>query len=455
MIVPTFRFLLMSSSVHPFEVHHRDVWAIAVPASVAFITEPVAGIIDTAVIGQLGDAGLLGGLSLGATAFSVVFALAFFLRFGTAGLTAQAIGARDPLDGLLHMARAMLVAIVLGALLVALSYPISLGFAAALAPPPDAAGAFTEYMGVRMWSVPFVLVNFVLLGWFYGRADARTGMWLQILINIINITLSVWFVLGLGWGVGGVAWATVIGQAVAAVVGMAIAIRHYGGIKPILGNTRLPALLDVAAIRRMVGLSRDLIIRSAALMGAFAYFAAQGARMGEIELASNAVLLQLFSVSAFFLDGIATASEQLCGKAVGARWRPAFERATKLTLGWGLLIAGTLSILLLGFGWLAIDLMTTNVEVREMARVYLVMAALTPLTGMPAFVYDGVMIGATLNTTMRNGMVVSFIVYLATAMILQPMLGLWGLWIALHVLLLVRAGIYAVAIERRKAWIFA
>ncbi|WP_417579829.1 MATE family efflux transporter [Pelagibacterium sp.] len=444
----------MTAAVHPFKVQHRDVWAIAIPASVAFITEPVAGIIDTAVIGQLGDAGLLGGLSLGAAAFSVVFALAFFLRFGTAGLTAQAIGARDPLDGLLHMARAMLAAAGLSVILLALSYPIYLGFSVALAPPADAAGAFADYMGVRMWSVPFVLVNYVLLGWFYGRADARTGMWLQILINVINIALSVLFVQGLGLGVPGVAWATVIGQAVAAVAGAIIAMRHYGGMGAILANTTLPALLDITAIKRMIGLSRDLIIRSAALMGAFAYFAAQGARMGEIELASNAILLQLFSVSAFFLDGIATASEQLCGKAVGARWRPAFERATRLTLGWGLLIAGTLSVLLLSFGWLAIDLMTTNIEVREMARVYLVMAALTPLTGMPAFVYDGVMIGATLNVTMRNGMIVSLLVYLAAAMVLQPILGLWGLWIALHVLLLVRAGIYAVAIENRKTEIF-
>lgn len=445
----------MTSSVHPFEIRHRDIWAIAIPASVAFITEPVAGIIDTAVIGQLGDAGLLGGLSLGAAAFSFIFALAFFLRFGTAGLTAQAVGARDGLEGLLHMARAMVAAAILSVALLALSYPIYLGFAAALAPPADSAGAFADYMGVRMWSVPFVLINYVLLGWFYGRADARTGMWLQILINVVNIVLSVWFVQGLSLGVPGVAWATVIGQAVAAIAGLAIAIRHYGGINTILANTTLVALLDVAAIRRMIGLSRDLIIRSAALMGAFAYFAAQGARMGEIELASNAILLQLFSISAFFLDGIATASEQLCGKAVGARWRPAFERATKLTLGWGLLIAGTLSVLLFSFGWLAIDLMTTNIEVREMARIYLVMAALTPLTGMPAFVYDGVMIGATLNVTMRNGMVVSLLVYLATAMALQPIMGLWGLWIALHVLLLVRAGIYAIAIERRKDEIFA
>lgn len=444
----------MSSEVHPFEIRHRDVWAIAVPASVAFITEPVAGVIDTAVIGQLGDAGLLGGLSLGAVAFSVIFALAFFLRFGTGGLVAQAVGARDPLDGLLHMARAMAVAIVMGLVLLALSVPIHSGFEIALAPPPDSAQAFADYMFIRMVSVPFVLINFVLLGWFYGRADARTGMWLQILINVINIVLSILFVQGFGWGVPGAAWGTVIGQVVAAVAGLAIAIRHYGGLWAILAHTTPSALFDLGAIRRMIGISRDLIIRSLALMSAFAYFAAQGARVDAVALSANAILMQLFSISAFFLDGLATAVEQLCGKAVGARWRPAFETAVKLGLGWGLVIAGALSALLFAGGWVAIDLMTTNAAVREAARVYLGMVALTPLTGMPAFVYDGVMIGATLNVTMRNGMVISLLIYLATAMLLQPILGLWGLWIALHVLLLVRAGLYAVAIERRKPEIF-
>ena len=445
----------MSAQSHPFEVRHRDVWAIAVPASVAFITEPLAGVIDTAVIGQLGDAGLLGGLSLGAVAFSVIFALAFFLRFGTGGLVAQAVGARDPLDGLLHMARAMMVALVMGVVLLALSVPIHAGFQFALAPPPDAAGAFADYMFVRMVSVPFVLINFVLLGWFYGRADARTGMGLQLLINVINIILSILFVQGFGWSVPGAAWGTVIGQIVAAMAGLVIAIRHYGRLRTILAHTTRSALFDLDALRRMIGISRDLIIRSVALMAAFAYFAGQTSRVDAVALSANAILMQLFSISAFFLDGLATAVEQLCGKAVGARWRPAFETALRLGLGWGLVIAGALSVLLFVGGWVAIDLMTTNPEVRETARVYLVMVALTPLTGMPAFVYDGVMIGATLNATMRNGMVMSLLVYLATAMLLQPILGLWGLWIALHVLLLVRAGLYAIAIERRKPAMFA
>ena len=444
----------MPAQTHPFDVSHRDVWAIAVPASVAFITEPLAGVVDTAVIGQLGDAGLLGGLSLGAVAFSVIFALAFFLRFGTGGLVAQAVGARDPLDGLLHMARAMVAAIVMGLVLLVLAGPIHSTFEIALAPPPQSVQALSDYMLIRMVSVPFVLVNFVLLGWFYGRADARTGMWLQILINVVNIILSILFVQGYGWGVPGAAWGTVIGQVTAAVLGLAIAAHHYGGLKAIVKHLTPSALFDLAALRRMIGISRDLIIRSVALMSAFAYFASQGARVDEVALSANAILMQLFSISAFFLDGLATAVEQLCGKAVGAQWRPAFERALRLGLGWGLVIAGLLAILLYAGGWVAIDLMTTNAAVREEARVYLAMVALTPLSGMPAFVYDGVMIGATLNVTMRNGMVVSLLVYLATAMLLQPIIGLWGLWIALHVLLLVRAGLYAIAIERRTASLF-
>src|SRR5690606_6150596 len=252
------------------------------------------------------------------------------------------------------------------------------------------------------------------------------------LVNLVNIVLSVLFVFGFGWGVIGNASATVIGQVAAAALGLAIAVRHYGGLGRVLALTPRAALLDLAAIRRMLGLSRDLIIRSLALISTFVYFSSQAARMGEVTLSANAILMQLFSISAFFLDGIATAVEKLSGRAVGANWAPAFDKARRLGLGWGLLIAGSLSLILYSGGGAVIDLLTTSQDVRETARVYLVMVALTPLTGMPAWVYDGVMIGATLNTVMRNGMLISLAAYLACAFVLQPFLGLWGLWFALH-----------------------
>lgn len=439
---------------YPFDVRHADVWKIALPASVAFITEPLVGIVDIAVIGRLGDAGLLGGLVLGALVFDIVFSLAYFLRIGTAGLVAQAVGSRDPNDGLLHVMRAILLGVGIGVVMIALAGPILWLATLSLAPEAGASAALADYFNYRIWSAPFSLVNYALLGWFYGRAAARTGMMLQLLLHGCDIVLSIWFVHGLGWGVPGAAIATVIGQAVAAGAGLVILSRHYGGPAAIMGRIAPGALGDAAALKRMFGLSRDLMIRSAALMGAYAWFAAQGSRMGEVALSANALLLNLLMMIAYFLDGIAQAAEQLTGKAVGANWRPAFERAYGLSMLWGLILTLTLGLVWYFSGPLVIGLMTTNAEVRAYALTYLPIAALCTLTFMPAFVYDGILIGTTLNATMRNGMVISLVVFLATAMALQPLWGNWGLWAAMHCWFVARGAIYWWALERRKAGLF-
>jgi MATE family multidrug resistance protein len=444
----------VSRPTYPFEVRSRDVWAIALPASIASITEPLVGIVDITVIGRLGDANLLGGLVLGALVFDAIFSLAYFLRLGTAGLTAQSIGARDQRDGLIHAARAILLAVVIGLAMIALAAPILWVALKLLAPAPGVVPALTQYFEVRIWSAPFSLINYALLGWFYGRADARTGMGLQILIHGVNIVLNISFVYGFGWGVPGAALGTVLGHVAATVVGLYFLARHFGGLRKTLTLIVPAELLDAVALKRMFGLSRDLMIRSASLMGAYAYFAAQGSRAGEIVLSGNAILLNILMVSGFFLDGLAQASEQLCGKAVGANWRPAFGRAFRLSMGWGVVISVGLAVVWLAFGGLLIDVMTTNEAVRAQARAYLPLAALTSLTGMAAFVMDGVMVGATLNTTMRNGMVGALAIFLAAAFVLQPLVGNTGLWLAMHTFFIARGGIYWWAIERRKPGLF-
>ncbi|WP_108395943.1 MATE family efflux transporter [Devosia submarina] len=439
---------------HPFNVRHADVWKIALPASVAFITEPLVGLVDITVIGRLGDAGLLGGLVLGALVFDVLFSLAYFLRIGTAGLTAQAIGARDPLDGLLHVSRAMILAALIGLGMIMLASPILWLATSLLAPEPGASAALAGYFGARIWSAPFSLVNYALLGWFYGRASAKTGMMLQLLLHGIDITLSIWFVHGLGWGVAGAAYGTVIAQAVAAGTGTLLFLRHYGGPALVLDKIRPAELHNAHALQRMFGLSRDLMIRSAALMGAYAWFAAQGSRMGEVALSANAVLLNLLMVVGFFLDGIAQAAEQLTGKAVGANWRPAFDQAYGLSFLWGLVISLGLGLAWYTSGPWVIGLMTTNAEVQAYAMDHLLIAALCTITFMPAFVYDGILIGTTLNATMRNGMVLSLLVFLAAALVLQPSFGNLGLWAALHCWFIARGAIYWWALERRRAGLF-
>ena len=445
----------MSRPSYPFDVRSRDVWAIALPASVAFITEPLAGLVDITVIGRLGDAALLGGVVIGALVFDIIFSFAYFLRTGTAGLTAQAVGARDPRDGLLHVSRAIGLAVVLGLVMIVLANPLLWLANLALATSPDVARGFASYFHVRIWAAPFALINYALLGWFYGRAKARTGMLLQMLIHGVHIVLSISLVYGAGLGVAGVALGTLIGDAAACLVGLVLLVRHFGGIRKLLDLSVPADLLDASALRRMFGLSRDLMIRSMALMGVYGYFAAQGSRMGDIPLASNAILLNFLMISGFFLDGVAQAAEQLCGKAVGANWRPAFDSAYALAFRWGSLIAVVLALIWFAGGWFLIDFMTTSEPVREYARGFLWIAALSSLTGMPAFVYDGILVGVTLNVVMRNGMVAALLVFIAAAFVLQGAWGNTGLWLAIHVFFIARAGFYWWALEGKKAALFA
>lgn len=443
-----------SRPTYPFAVRSADVWKIALPASVAFITEPLAGLVDITVIGRLGDASLLGGLVLGALAFDALFSLAYFLRLGTAGLTAQSVGARDPLDGLMHAVRALVVAVVLGLLMIVFAWPLLRLSELVWAPPPAAGAAFATYFMVRIWSAPFSLVNYALLGWFYGRASATIGMLLQMMMNVINIILSIWFVYGLDWGVAGAAWGTVAGHAATALLGLYLFARHFGGVRALLARIDRKHLIEPQAVMRMLGLSRDLMIRSMALMAAYSYFAAQGSRAGEVVLSANAILLNFLMISGYFLDGMAQAAEQLAGKAVGANWRPAFDAAYRLSFRWGLAIALGLTGVWLVAGNFAIDFMTTSAPVQAMARDFLWLAALTALTGMPAFVYDGMLVGVTLNATMRNGMVAALVLFLVAAVVLQQAFGNTGLWLSIHVFFIARATYYWLALGRKRAGLF-
>jgi len=444
----------MARPSYPFTVRHRDVWTIALPATFAFITEPLAGLVDLTVIGRLGDAYLLGGLVLGTLAFNFIFSMVFFLRLGTAGLVAQSIGAREADEGLIHFGRATLIALVIGLALLVLTVPLIWLSVLLLGPGPDVIAAFETYMQVRMWSAPLVLINFALLGWFYGRAEATTGMVLQFLVSGGNIVFSILFVYGLGWGVAGVAFGTVLGELMAATTGLYLVARHFGGIRPIIIALPRERLLELNGLKRLFALSRDLMIRSAALMGAFAFFTAQTARESAVVLAANAIILNFQMVTAFFLDGQAQAAEQLCGRAVGANYRPAFDRAVKLSMGWGFLIGTVLFGVLVSAGPLLINLMTTAPDVRQVAYDNLFIASFMALTGVMPFVMDGVMQGATLNTIIRNGMVAAFMIFLVAALILQPLYGMTGLWLSMHIFFLARGLIFWFAVKWKMPALF-
>jgi MATE family multidrug resistance protein len=424
------------------------VLAVSLPIVLSNVTTPLLGLTNTAVIGQLGEAHLIGAVAIGATIFSLLFWAFGFLRMGTTGLTAQASGAGDGRETVATLGRALLIAAAAGALLILLQKPLAwLCFSLMDASPAVEAEA-RSYFAIRIWSAPFALANYALLGWFIGLGQTRTALFLQLGLNGANIVLNVMLVGGLGWGVPGVAGGTLIAEALAAGFGLWLAFRESG--------RRVAAFVwrhafDREGVLRMIAVNGDLMVRTLSLLFAFTFFTAQAARAGDVILAANEILLQLLNVSAYLLDGFAFATEVFTGRAIGAARLERFRDAVRLSSVWAVGIALMLSGLYAVAGGAIIDALTTNAEVRETARLYLPWAVAAPILGVACFQLDGIFIGATRTREMRNMMLLSLVLFLASWAMLTPIFGNHGLWASLMVLFVSRAltlSIYLPALRR-------
>ena len=377
---------------------------------------------------------LLGGLATGALVFDVVFTTFNFVRSGTTGLVAQAFGRGDAAEEQAVFWRAFAIAVTAGVILAVLA-PLFVIFGQwFMAADGRVDEAMETYVGIRLLAAPFSLINYAILGYVLGRGEGALALMLQLVLNGINIVLSIVLGLKLGWGVAGVAWGTFGGELAAMLLGLAIVVRRFArGPRLARGH-----LFDRKAFGRMISLNRDIMIRSFTLLAAFALFTRQGAQFGTVTLAANAVLMNFFMIASFFSDGFATAAEQLVGRAVGARYVEAVRRAVWLTSLWGFALAAAGSLVTLAFGTELIAVITSAEDVRTVAANYLPWAALTALSGVLAFQMDGIFIGATWSRDMRNMMLASFLVFAAALYLLAPAFGNDGLWAALHIFLLCR-----------------
>jgi multidrug resistance protein, MATE family len=427
-----------AATSRPFTVDHARVLAIAGPMTLANLTTPLLGVVGTAVVGQLGQAHLLGAVAISAVVFDYLFWMFGFLRMGTVALTAQALGAGDTVEQRAVMARALVMAGAIGLAIIALQWPLAEVSYWVMGASDQVTEAARIYFFVRVWAAPITLANYAVLGWLIGTARTDVALGLQIAINLVNMAATIVLVLALDLGVAGAALGTLIAEAFGLAAGLTI-FRLLGRYAPPLPRG---VVLDRGKLVRMLAVNRDIMIRTAALITAFAFFTAQGARAGDTVLAANAVLHNLVLISAYFLDGFATAAEQLCGRAVGARDGHAFRRAVKLCIGWGFCLALAVSAVLLFAGRPLVALMTTSPEVRLAAEQYLWLAALAPTVGVFAYAYDGIFIGATWTRDMRNLMVASLALYFAAWWSLAG-LGNAGLWLALLIFLAARGGLQA------------
>jgi MATE family multidrug resistance protein len=420
-----------------FTVTHARVLAIAVPMTLSSMTTPLLGVVATAVIGRLGQAQLLGGVAISSVVFDCLFWLFAFLRMGTLALTAQALGAGDVAEERATLMRALLLSAAIGLALIALQVPLGGAVYRLMGASLEVTRAAEAYFYVRIWSAPFALANYVLLGWFVGLARASTALALQAAINAIDAAVLVVLVLVFDFGVKGAAFGAVVAEIAGTVTGLVIALRIVGVHMPNAGS-----IFNRARLSRLFLVNRDIMIRTAAIITAWMFFAAQGARAGDVVLAANSVLYNFVLVGAFFLDGFASAAEQLCGRATGARDGGAFSRAVRLVLSWGFAFGAVATLAFLVIGPWLIDLMTASPEVRIAARDYLGFAAFASVIGVFAFTYDGIYIGATWTRDMRNLMLVTLALYLGVWWLTRP-LGNAGLWIAILAFLGARGALQA------------
>lgn len=415
-----------SASLPPLS--HKAVLAIALPIIFSNVTTPLIGFVDTTVIGQLGEAPLIGAVAVGAMIFNLVFFAFNFLRMGTTGLTAQALGAADASEISSLLARSVIIGALLGAAMLLLQVPIvHLAFWAA-EPSAEVAQAARIYYDWRIWAAPFVLVNFALMGWFIGLGRALLAFSIQLLLNGVNIALAVLLVKGFDMSMAGLGIAALLAEITATIAGVIVAARE---LKARGSSIESAQIFDPVKLRRLLQVNSDILLRTLSLFAAFSFFTVQGVKAGDVTLAANALLFQLFNMSAYLLDGFAFAAEALVGQAIGARALPRFKRAVHLSTAWAALLSLAVTLFLVAAGPMIIDFMTTAPDVREAAKRYYLWAALSPIIGVWCFQLDGIFIGATWTKDMRNMMLLSLAGYFATWAILSPLFGNHGLWAAL------------------------
>jgi MATE family multidrug resistance protein len=430
------------------KVTHRRVLAIAVPIMLSNVSQPLIGVVDTAVIGRLPEAYYIGAIAIASLVFTFLYWGFGFLRLGTSGLTAQAFGASDDKEIAAVLGRAFIVAIVCGAFLVLASPLIERAVLGLIEGSAKVETTASIYFRIRIWSAPFALANFVILGWFIGQGRAKVALGLQLILNITNMALDALLVLGLGMRAEGVALGTLVAEVAAAMAGLIVIARE-------MGRRRLPfepeTIFDTAKLKRTFSINIDIMVRTWCLVFAFWWHAAQGAKQSDVVVSANAVLMHCFEVAAYLIDGFAYAAEALVGQAVGGRSPERYRDAVRISSSWALATGAILAVVILALGPAIIDALATNSDVRQTARVYLPWVALSSLLGVVCFQLDGIFTGATRTADMRNMMVVSLAVYLLTWWVAMKALGNHGLWLALNVFFIARAitlGMRLQALER-------
>lgn len=419
--------------------NHQKIFAIALPMMLSNISVPLLGLVDTAVIGHLSESYYLAGVAVGSMVVTLLFGMLVFLRMSTTGLVAQAVGANDHPQILRLLMQSIFIALILAITLLLLQSPlISLAFNF-VEGSKEVLYYAQQYFDIRIWSAPATLINMVILGWLLGMQNARAPLLLLVLTNSVNIVLDLIFVIGFKWGVAGVAWASLCADYIALACGFVIVYRI---IKPFYKQGELSnitkRMLNLKALTPFILLNRDIFIRTLCLQVTFVFMTIQGVKLGNDTVAANSVLMHFLLIISFSMDGLAHAAEALVGKSIGRRCLQKLKESIYLTLFWASIFSVIQLLLFYLFGAWLIEQITSIQAVQNEAIRYLPWLILIPLTSMLGFVLDGVFIGMTRGTDMRNSMIFSLLVVYFPMWFIFTNEGNHALWLAMNAFMFAR-----------------
>ncbi len=414
---------------------HKKVLNLAWPVVISNASIPLAGAVDTAVVGHLPDPVYIGSVALGSLIFTTMYWVVGFLRMGTTGFVAQNMGAKDDEEVAAVYLRGLGVALTIGLVVLVFQKPIGAAIFWFFEGTENVESYALDYYLVRIWGMPFALCNLVVVGYLFGTQKMRSALVLQLLLNGMNIVLDVVFVLGFGWSVKGVAFATVISEVVTALCGFWLCFRLIGYSNLQLGRL---AIFKNERLRVLAKVNFNIMIRTLCLEAVIIYFIWVSTRTGDIVLAANAVLMHLIHFLAFGLDGFAHAAEALAGGAFGARNRIRLRKVVITTLAWSIVFALVFCLVYFVFGGLIVSLITGIKSVRIVAGEYLGWLVFAPLVCVWPFFFDGVYIGTTRTVEMRNSVILAALAFVPVAHFGFIAMGNHGLWLGIMVFMAVR-----------------
>ena len=418
----------------------RQILHIALPSIVSNITVPLLGLIDVSIVGHLGAASYIGAIAVGGMLFNMIYWLFGFLRMGTGGLTAQAYGRHDLQEVTRILLRSLSISLLLSLALLLLQYPIRNIAFMCMDTSEEVRQLATLYFHICIWGAPATLGLYGFTGWYIGMQNSRFPMFIAITQNIVNIAASLFFVFVLKMKVEGVALGTLVAQYAGLGMACLLWLAYY---RPLRKYLRQKALFDRTEMKRFFQVNRDIFFRTLCLIAVTVFFTSTGAAYGDVVLAVNALLMQLFTLFSYFMDGFAYAGEALSGKYIGAKDNQSLRLTIRHLFKWGIALSLLFTLLYGAGGKSFLGLLTNDTSVISASEEYIYWVLAIPLAGFSAFLLDGICIGATATHLMLRSMLVASASFFLLYYGLHDTLGNHALWMAFIVYLALRGIVQA------------